>query len=77
MVNVSVNNYQNARVHTITIINKELFWVKMIDAQNGLGIQNISDLVRKEIYGIFETKNPTKKQIRNYKRSQKKNRERV
>ena len=35
MVNISVKNYQNARVHTITIINKKLFWVKMIDVQNG------------------------------------------
>ena len=42
----------------------------MIDIQNGLGIKNISDLVRKEIYGIFETKNPTEKQIRKYKCSQ-------
>ena len=43
----------------------------MIDIQKGLGIQNISDSVRKEICGIFETKNPTKKQIRKYKHSQK------
>ena len=31
----------------------------MIDVQEGLGVKNISDLVRKEIHGIFETKNPT------------------
>ena len=43
----------------------------MIDVQTGLGIKNISDLVRKEIYGIFETKNHSKKQIRTYERSQK------
>ena len=48
VVNISVKNYQNARIHTITIINRELFWAKMIDVQNGLGIKNISDLVRKE-----------------------------
>ena len=28
----------------------------------------MSDLVRKEIHGTFETKNPTKDQIREYKR---------
>ena len=33
--------------------------MKMIDVQEGLGVKNISDLVRKEIHGIFETKNPT------------------
>ena len=43
----------------------------MIDVQNELHLKSISDLVTKKIYGIFETKNPTKKQIRKYKRSQK------
>ena len=43
----------------------------MIDVQHGLCIKNISDLLRKEICGIFETRNPTNKQIRKYKRSQK------
>ena len=28
----------------------------MNDVRNGLGIKNVSDLVRKEIHGIFETK---------------------
>ena len=32
----------------------------------------MSDLVRKEIHGIFATKNPTKEQVRKYKRSGKK-----
>ena len=40
----------------------------MHDVQDGLGIKNISDLVRKEIHGIFETKDPTKDLIRKYKR---------
>ena len=40
----------------------------MCDVKVGLGIKNMSDLVRKEIYGIFETKNPTKDQIEKYKR---------
>ena len=31
----------------------------------------MSDLVRKEIHGIFGTKTPTEKQIRKYKRSEK------
>ena len=43
----------------------------MINVQNKLGRKKISDLVRKDIQGIFETKNPTKKQVRKYKRSQK------
>ena len=40
----------------------------MHDVQDELGIKNISDLVRKEIHGIFEIKDPTKDQIRKYKR---------
>ena len=43
----------------------------MIDVQNGLCLKNISDLVRKEIHGIFEIKNPTHGQIRKYKRTEK------
>ena len=44
--------------------NRRLFWVRMHDVQGGLGVKNISDLVRKEIHGIFETKNSTKDQIK-------------
>ena len=40
----------------------------MNDVRNGLGIKNVSDLVRKEIHGIFETKNTTKDQVKKYKR---------
>ena len=32
-----------------------------------MGVKSISDLVLKEIYGICETKNPTKKQVNEYK----------
>ena len=47
MVVITIENCTNAKVHTIKAGNRELFWVKMIDVQNGLGIKNISDLVRK------------------------------
>ena len=40
----------------------------MYDIHVELGAANISDLVRKEIHGIFETNKPTKDQIRKYKR---------
>ena len=39
----------------------------MKDAGNGIGVNNISDLVLKEVYGICETKNPSKKQVNEYK----------
>ena len=39
----------------------------MKDIQNGLSVQNISDLVLKGIYGIYKTKSLTKGQIKRYK----------
>ena len=39
----------------------------MKDLGSSIGVKNISDLVLKEIYGICETKNPTKKQVNEYK----------
>ena len=59
MVVIIFQNYTDAEVYTITVGNRELFWVKMIDVQKGLGIRNISDLVRKYIQGIYETKDFT------------------
>ena len=49
MVVIAVQKYTDAEVHTKKVGNRELFWVKMIDVQNKLGIKNISDLVRKNI----------------------------
>ena len=66
IVFITADNYADAGVHTKTVKNKELFWVKMIEAQNGLGLKNISDLLRKEMYGIFETKNISKEQKKKY-----------
>ena len=68
MFGISVKKYTKNKVHTITMGNRKLFWVRMRDVKEGLGIQNISDLVRKEI-NIFEINNPTNDQIRNYKRA--------
>ena len=50
---ITVEKCKNAKVNTVKVENKELFWIRMIDIQNGLGFKNMSDLVRKEILGIF------------------------
>ena len=39
----------------------------MKEVQDGLGVQNISDVLLKEIYGIFKTKSLTKEQIKKHK----------
>ena len=69
MAVITVEKCKNAKVNTVKVGNKELFSIRMIDIQNGLGLKNMSDLVRKEIHGIFSTDKPTNKQIKAYKRS--------
>ena len=44
----------------------------MKDVGTGIGVKNISDLVLKDIYGIYETKNLTKEQINEYKMTKEK-----
>ena len=43
----------------------------MKDVGSGMGVKNISHFVFKKIYGIWETKNPTKKQVNEYKMTKK------
>ena len=69
MVVITVEVYKNAKVHTITVRNKYFFWVKVKHVQDGLGVKCISDLLRKEICGIFDTKDLTKEQKIIYIRS--------
>ena len=65
---ISAEGYKNANVGFLTIkTTSEEIWVNMKDVGSGMGVKNISDLVLKEIYGICETKNPTKKQVNEYK----------
>ena len=54
MVVITAEKYTNAGVHK----NKKSFWIKMINLYRGLGLKNMPDLVKKEIFGIFETQNP-------------------
>ena len=65
---ISAEEYKNANVKFLTIkaTSKEI-WVNMKNVGSGMGFKNVSDLVLKEIYGICETKNPTKKQGNEYK----------
>ena len=44
----------------------------MKDVGSSMGVKNISDLVLKEIYGICETKHPTKEQVNEYKMTERK-----
>ena len=64
---ISAEVYENEKVHFLTIKTTSDIWVSRKDVGSGMGVKNISDLVLKEIYGICETKNPTKKQVNEYK----------
>ena len=70
MVVITVEGYKNAQVHTVTVKNKELFWVKLIDVQNRLGLKNVPDLVRRKICGIFEKNDLTENEKNKYIRSE-------
>ena len=48
MFEISVEKHTDAKVLTITVGNRRLFWVRMHDVQEGLCVKNMADLVRKE-----------------------------
>ena len=60
---ISAEGYKNAKADFLTIKTTTEIWVSMKDVGSVIGVENISDLVLKEIYGICETKNPTKEQV--------------
>ena len=64
---ISAERYKNAGIDLLIIKRTGEIWTKMKDVQNVLGVENISDLVLKEIYGIFKTISLTKEQIKKYK----------
>ena len=64
---ISAERYKNAGVHFLRVRKTVEIWSSMKDVHKGLGVKNMSDLILKEIYGIYETKNLTNKQIQKYK----------
>ena len=64
---ITVEGYKNAIVEFLTIKTTSEIWVSMKGIRSSIGVKNISDLVLKEIYGICETKKPTKQQVNEYK----------
>ena len=53
---ISAEGYKNAGVFYLIIKETDELWVSIKDVGDGLGVKNISDLVLKEIYGIYEKK---------------------
>ena len=68
---IPAEGYKNADVHILRVQITGEFWPSIKGIGNGMGVKNISDLVLKKIYGICETKSPTKEQINEYKMTEK------
>ena len=60
---ISAEGYKNAGVHFLRVRKTGEVWPSMKDLHNGLGIENMSDLILKE---ICETKSFTNQQIQKY-----------
>ena len=65
---ISAKGYENAGVRLLIEKGTGIIWLSMKNVQNGVGVQNISDLVLKEIYRIFKTENPAKDQMKKIKK---------
>ena len=64
---ILTKGYENAGVHFLRVRKTGKIWTSMKNILNSLGVKNMSDLILKEIYDIYETKNLTKEQIKKYK----------
>ena len=64
---ISAQGYKYAGVDSLKIKETDAIWVSMKNVGAGLGVKNISDLVLKEVYGIYEKKELTKEETRCYK----------
>ena len=64
---ISAEEYKNAGVDLLIMKKTGEIWTKIKYIQNGVGVQNISDLVLNKIYGIYKTKSLRKEQIKGYK----------
>ena len=64
---ISPEGYKNADVPFSRLKKAGKVWASMKNVQDGLVVKNMSDLILKEVYGIYETRNLTKEQIKKYK----------
>ena len=64
---ILAKGYENASVFLLIERETGIIWANIKTVQDGLGVQNIFDLVLKEICGIYKTKISFKDQIKKYK----------
>ena len=61
---ISPEGYKNTDVPLSRVKKAGKVLASMKNVQDGLGVKNMSDLILKEINGIYETTNLTKEQIK-------------
>ena len=64
---ISNEIYKNAGAHILIIKKTVKIWAIIKNVRGILGVKNMSDLILKEIYDIYETKDLTKEQIKKHK----------
>ena len=64
---ISAKGYKNVEVDAKIVRRTGEISGSMKDVGSGMGVKNIYDLILKELYGIYDTKNLTKEQIKNAK----------
>ena len=69
---LSTERYESARAYILKIKRTEEIWVSMKNVHDCFGVKSISDLIFKEVYGRYGTKNLTKEQIKRYKMTERK-----
>ena len=71
MVDISAKTFAKNCIPTISQLKRSkesILWLSFKDIGRELDVENVFDLVDKEIKGKFETNYPTKQQIRKHKR---------
>ena len=67
MIKISAKKFPENCIQNI-IDKEKMLWPWNKDIGEKLGVENIYDLIDKEIHGRFQTRNPTNEQIREYER---------
>ena len=60
---ISAEGYKNASVSFLKVWQTNAIWASMKNVGSSMGVKNVSDLILKEMHGVLETINPTKKEI--------------
>ena len=69
---LSAERYKNAKVDFLRVRKTDEIWVSMKNVHDGLGVNNMSGLVLKEIYGKYEKKTLQTMKLRNATRQREK-----